>query len=115
MPEQERGIESHSAESNSLTRVGRPSHQEDPPIEGRRKRKVFEGKVVGNRMEKTRIVLIETRYRHRLYEKVLVSKKRIYVHDEENKTKKGDWVQVMETRPLSKTKRWRIVKILRIA
>jgi small subunit ribosomal protein S17 len=83
-------------------------NQKELPKRG--KRKVFEGKVIGDRMEKTRVILLETRYRHPIYEKIMKRRKKIYAHDEENASKMGDTVQVMETRPLSKTKRWRIVK-----
>ena len=78
--------------------------------EVRGKRKVLEGTVISDKMTKTRVILHETLYRHPHYEKVLGRRKKIYAHDETNETKIGDRVQVMETRPLSKTKRWRIVK-----
>jgi small subunit ribosomal protein S17 len=84
--------------------------QDQKELPKRGKRKVFEGKVIGDRMEKTRVILLETRYRHPLYEKIMKRRNKIYAHDEENASKMGDTVQVMETRPLSKTKRWRIVK-----
>ncbi|ADD40904.1 30S ribosomal protein S17 [Stackebrandtia nassauensis] len=75
-------------------------------------RKVREGLVVSDKMNKTAVVEVEDRVKHPLYGKVLRRTKKYKAHDEENECGIGDRVQIMETRPLSKTKRWRIVEIL---
>jgi len=78
----------------------------------RGKRKVRIGIVVSNKMQKT-IVVAETKYiKHPLYNKYVKRTKKYYVHDEKNECKIGDKVKIMETRPLSKLKRWRLVEIL---
>ena len=75
-------------------------------------RKVREGLVVGDKMDKTVIVEVEDRVKHALYGKVLRRTRKLYVHDEQNACGVGDRVSLMETRPLSATKRWRVVEIL---
>ncbi len=75
-------------------------------------RKVRVGKVVSDSMDKTIVVAVERTVRHPLYGKTIKRTSKIYAHDEENQCKVGDIVKVMETRPLSKTKRWRLVSIL---
>ncbi|MVA76859.1 30S ribosomal protein S17 [Auraticoccus sp. F435] len=75
-------------------------------------RKVREGIVVSDKMDKTITVLVEDRVKHKLYGKVLRTSERLKAHDEENTAGVGDRVQVMETRPLSATKRWRLTKII---
>ena len=75
-------------------------------------RKVREGYVVSDKMDKTVVVAVEDRVKHRLYGKVMRQTIKIKAHDEENSACVGDRVRVMETRPLSATKRWRIVEIL---
>jgi len=84
-----------------------------PKERGRRKVRV--GVVVSDKMDKTRVVQVETLALHRRYKKYIKRRKKYYVHDEKNETKVGDIVRIMETRPLSKTKRWRIVEIVRKA
>ncbi|MGH3951229.1 MAG: 30S ribosomal protein S17 [Pseudonocardiaceae bacterium] len=79
---------------------------------GRNFRKVREGYVVSDRMQKTIVVELEDRKKHALYGKVLRSTKKVKAHDEENTAGIGDRVVIMETRPLSATKRWRLVKIV---
>jgi len=69
------------------------------------------GIVVSDKMNKTRTVVLERKYRHPFYGKVLAQKKKLYAHDEKNETKIGDRVRMKETRPLSKLKRWVIVEI----
>ena len=76
------------------------------------KRKIRVGKVVGNKMSKTVTVVVERRRAHPLYGKSIRHRTRFKAHDENNTCRIGDLVQIMETRPLSKTKRWRIVEIL---
>jgi small subunit ribosomal protein S17 len=80
--------------------------------EGRGRRKVREGYVVSDKMDKTVVVAVEDRVKHRLYGKVLRQTSRLKAHDEQNSAVVGDRVRVMETRPLSATKRWRLVEIL---
>ena len=75
-------------------------------------RKVREGYVVSDKMDKTVVVSVEDRVKHRLYGKVLRQSVRLKAHDEENTAGVGDRVRIMETRPLSATKRWRLVEIL---
>ncbi len=75
-------------------------------------RKVREGLVVSDKMDKTVVVNVEDRVKHALYGKVLRRNIKLKVHDEENSAGVGDRVRVMETRPLSATKRWRLVEIL---
>ena len=77
----------------------------------RGRRKVFQGVVVSDKMDKTIVVLVEDRVKHPLYGKVMTKSSRIKAHDEENSAGIGDRVRVMETRPLSAQKRWRLVEI----
>ena len=81
-------------------------------IDERSRRKVREGYVVSDKMDKTIVVTVEDRVKHRLYGKVLRQTSRLKAHDEQNAAAVGDRVRVMETRPLSATKRWRLVEIL---
>jgi small subunit ribosomal protein S17 len=78
----------------------------------RNNRKVREGYVVSDKMDKTIVVGLEDRKKHPLYGKVLRSTTKVKVHDEDNTAGVGDRVQIMETRPLSATKRWRLTEIL---
>jgi len=78
----------------------------------RGRRKVQQGVVVSDKMDKTIVVLVEDRVKHPLYGKVMTKSSRIKVHDEENTAGVGDRVRVMETRPLSAQKRWRLVEII---
>jgi small subunit ribosomal protein S17 len=75
-------------------------------------RKTRVGKVVSNKMDKTIVVAIETSVKHPLYGKIVKRTYKLKAHDEENKCQIGDKVKVMETRPLSKEKRWRLVEIV---
>lgn len=75
-------------------------------------RKVREGIVVSSKMDKTVVVAIEQRVKHPLYGKVMTKSERLKAHDEANEAGVGDRVRVMETRPLSASKRWRLVEIL---
>ncbi|KAA9162913.1 30S ribosomal protein S17 [Amycolatopsis acidicola] len=79
---------------------------------GRAYRKVREGYVVSDKMNKTIVVELEDRKKHRRYGKVLRSTSKVKAHDEENSAGKGDRVVLMETRPTSATKRWRLVRIV---
>jgi small subunit ribosomal protein S17 len=78
----------------------------------RGRRKVREGYVVSDKMDKTVIVAVEDRVKHRLYGKVLRQTTRMKAHDEANSAGVGDRVRIMETRPISATKRWRLVEII---
>ena len=75
-------------------------------------RKVREGLVVSDKMDKTIVVAVEDRVKHALYGKVMRKTSRLKAHDEDNQCGIGDRVVIMETRPLSATKRWRLVKVL---
>jgi len=78
----------------------------------RSSRKVRVGRVVSDKMDKSIIVRVDRTYRHPLYEKIFRSFSKLYAHDEKNEAGVGDTVRVMETRPLSLKKRWRLVEIL---
>ena len=78
----------------------------------RNDRKVREGLVVSDKMDKTVVVTVEDRRKHPRYGKVMRQTSRLKAHDENNECGVGDRVQIMETRPLSATKRWRVVEIL---
>ncbi len=75
-------------------------------------RKVRVGTVVSDSMDKTIVVSVETRMRHPLYGKIVKRSKKYTAHDEENQSHVGDVVRIMETRPMSKTKRWRLAEII---
>ena len=80
--------------------------------EVRARRKVREGTVVSNKMDKTAVVAVVDRVRHAKYNKFVLRTKKLYCHDEANDVNIGDKVRVMETRPLSKNKRWRVTEVL---
>ena len=84
-------------------------------MEKRRHRKIRTGTVVSNRMDKTVSVAIVRSYQHPLYKKVVRSTKKILAHDEQNNCKVGDVIQVIESRPLSKRKRWRVQSVITAA
>ena len=75
-------------------------------------RKVREGIVVSNKMDKTAVIAVVERVRHPKYAKFVLRTKKLYAHDETNDVNVGDRVRVMETRPLSKSKSWRVVEVL---
>jgi small subunit ribosomal protein S17 len=85
---------------------------DDSTTTPRANRKVREGLVVSDKMDKTVVVEVEDRVKHALYGKVLRRTRKLKVHDEQNACGIGDRVSLMETRPLSATKRWRVVEIL---
>jgi small subunit ribosomal protein S17 len=80
--------------------------------EARKVRKVREGVVTSAGMDKTVVVTVTERVRHGKYNKFILRNKKLYAHDEANDAGVGDRVRVMETRPLSKTKRWRVIDVL---
>ncbi|HHT40506.1 MAG TPA: 30S ribosomal protein S17 [Actinomyces sp.] len=78
----------------------------------RNQRKVRRGYVVSDKMDKTVVVELEDRTTHPLYGKVMTKKKKVKAHDENNEIRVGDLVRIMETRPLSATKHWRVVEVI---
>jgi len=76
------------------------------------RRKLREGVVVSNAMDKTVAVAVTDRVRHRRYDKTVQRTSKVFAHDEQNDLKVGDRVRLQETRPLSKQKRWRVVEVL---
>ena len=81
-------------------------------MEERNLRKVMVGKVVSDKMDKTVVVAVETSVKHKVYNKIIKRTYKLKAHDENNECQVGDKVKVMETRPLSKDKRWRVVEIV---
>ena len=81
-------------------------------MEERNLRKTRTGKVVSDKMDKTIVVAVEDHVKHPLYKKIVKRSYKLKAHDENNECKIGDTVKVMETRPLSKDKRWRLVEIM---
>lgn len=81
-------------------------------MEERNLRKTRIGKVVSNKMDKTIVVAIQDNVKHALYGKIVKKTYKLKAHDEENSCNIGDTVKVMETRPLSKDKRWRLVEVI---
>ncbi len=78
----------------------------------RNKRKLREGWVISNRMDKTIVVAVERSFRHPRYQKIIRRTLKLYAHDDKNECQIGDKVKVMEARPLSRLKRWRLVQVL---
>lgn len=74
-------------------------------------KKIYTGKVLSNKMDKTVVVGVTRVFQHRLYKKTIRSITKLKAHDEENKCKIGDEVQIIETRPISKDKHWQVIKI----
>ncbi len=93
-----------TAETSTETAAAAPS---------RALRKTRVGVVVSNKMDKTAVVETITRVPHPKFRKIVKHAKKFYVHDEDNKSQIGDLVRIMETRPLSKLKRWRLVEVLK--
>lgn len=85
---------------------------EEKAVEERGRRKTRTGVVVSDKMNKTVVVTVERRYAHPLYGKQVTRTKKYHAHDENNEYHVGDTVRIMETRPLSKLKRWRVVEVL---
>ena len=78
-------------------------------------RKNLEGIVVSDKMNKTRVVRVSRTVKHPFYEKIMKKSKKFHAHDENNEAREGDVVEISSTRPLSKLKRWRIVRIVKAA
>ena len=81
-------------------------------VDDRKPRKIRQGLVVSDKMDKTVVVLVEDRVKHALYGKVMRRTSKLKAHDEQNQCGIGDRVLIMETRPLSATKRWRLIEVL---
>jgi len=86
------------------------TNQEEAPQRARRK--TIEGVVIGDKMDKTVIVRTERRLRHPVYERVVRRRSKVYAHDENGIAKVGNRVRLVETKPLSRLKRWRVVEVL---
>lgn len=84
----------------------------DGPAPSRGERKTRIGRVVSNKMNQTVVVQVERAARHSLYSKTVRRRKKLYAHDAENTCRIGDTVRVVETRPMSKLKRWRVVDVV---
>ena len=97
-----------TAETPTATRTGSQAERDAE----RGKRKVREGVVVSDKMDKTVVVAVAENVKHTLYGKVMRRSKRYKAHDEQNECGVGDRVELMETRPLSATKRWRVVRVV---
>jgi small subunit ribosomal protein S17 len=87
-------------------------NQQDTGADVRNRRKTRQGVVVSDKPEKTVIVSVERRFPHPLYGKQVKRTKKYHAHDEDNQYQTGDVVRIMETRPLSKNKRWRVVELI---
>ena len=85
---------------------------EETETPARAARKVREGTVVSNKMDKTAVVAVVSRAPHARYNKMVLRTTKLHAHDEENDVNIGDKVRVMETRPMSKNKRWRLVEVI---
>ncbi len=95
-----------------MTQQSTPTPSTDTaPATSRRQQKI--GRVVSNKMNKTIVVVVETLKKHRIYKRTYRQSKRFYAHDEENTCQIGDTVRIEESRPLSKTKRWMLVEIVK--
>ncbi len=88
------------------------TEQQPAPTAPRGRRKTRIGRVVGDKMDKTAVVAVETMVRHALYGKIMRRTTKFKAHDPNNECGVGDTVEIMETRPISKEKRWRVVQIL---
>jgi small subunit ribosomal protein S17 len=86
--------------------------EQTPATETAKNQRQLTGRVVSDKMDKTVTVLIERRVKHPLYGKIVVRSKRYHAHDEANECKAGDLVTIEECRPISKTKAWRVAKLI---
>ena len=104
-----------SEETNIAPASPEGEAQPSPTPAARNNRKTRRGTVVKKSGDKSIVVLVERRYQHPVYGKQLVDAKKYHTHDEKNEAAPGDFVVIQETRPLSKLKRWRLVKIVKSA
>jgi small subunit ribosomal protein S17 len=86
-----------------------------PVVEARAQRKTIQGVVVSDKMDKTRTVRVTRSVSHPFYAKVMTKSSKFHVHDEGNQSRAGDLVEIVSTRPLSKLKRWRLVRVVKAA
>jgi small subunit ribosomal protein S17 len=100
------------SEANPTATASAQATETTETAESRNARKVREGLVTSAGMDKTVVITVVERVRHAKYNKFVLRTKKLYVHDEANDAGVGDRVRVMETRPLSKSKRWRLVEVL---
>jgi small subunit ribosomal protein S17 len=100
------------ADTNSSPATTQGTSTAAAPGAARAKRKARVGEVISNKMAKTIVVQVERRYAHPRFKKVVTGYKKLYAHDEKSEAKVGDRVRIEETRPLSKTKRWRLVEVV---
>ena len=103
---------SQARDSAGTPRSSEESNVTETTGDARSARKVREGLVVSDKMEKTVVVSVEDRVKHALYGKVMRRNSKLKAHDEQNQCGVGDRVLIMETRPLSATKRWRVIEVL---
>jgi small subunit ribosomal protein S17 len=96
--------------ADPITPSPTPAQTPGPVARAHRKERV--GEVIANKMTKTIIVRVERRFPHPKFKKVVTGYKKFYAHDEKSEAKVGDRVRIQETRPLSKTKRWRLVEVV---
>jgi len=92
-----------------------PSNGSPSSAVERNDRKVMQGMVTSNKMSKTLVIQIDRKVKHPMYEKFVSRRTKLYAHDEKGEAKVGDIVEVVQTRPLSKLKRWRLVRIVQKA
>lgn len=110
--EDARGVETAAGGDAAGGALPKAKNSAESEAQPRSKRKVREGVVASTAMDRTAVVVIQTRKPHPLYGKTMVRSRRFHTHDENNDLRVGDRVRIAETRPLSKTKRWRLVEIL---
>ncbi len=93
------------------------SNQPNPETSAaeRNDRKVVRGTVTSTKMQKTLVVQVDRKVRHPMYEKFISRRTKLYAHDEQGEARVGDTVEIMQTRPLSKLKRWRLVRVIQKA
>lgn len=97
------------------TPVGQNSVDQTTEGQERNQRKLMRGTVISNKMQKTLVVQVDRKVRHPIYEKFVSKRTKLYAHDENNEAKIGDVVELTQTRPLSKMKAWRLVRIVQKA
>ena len=100
-----------ATDSNPAASLGSDTASSPDQLRANRKERL--GEVISNKMTKTIIVRVERRFPHPRYKKVVTGYKKFYAHDEKNEAKVGDRVRIQETRPLSKSKRWRLVEVVK--
>ncbi|GAB3713317.1 hypothetical protein GCM10027592_52440 [Spirosoma flavus] len=111
-PQEEAAATPAAAATTEQPKAAAPATSEATPASERNARKERIGRVTSNKMQKTITVSIDRKVKHPLYHKFQTKTKKLTVHDENNECGIGDTVRVMETRPLSKNKRWRLVEII---